>query len=224
MNTLITPPEINGCTHHLLGEDLILLPQKAIYWPSKKYLILSDLHFGKATHFRKHGIAVPSEVALQNFDTLSQLLKTTQATEIFLLGDLFHSTHNSEWEQFKTWRNDFPLLTFHLVMGNHDILNGKEYAALNLKVHPTTYIVAPFIFTHKPMYTASPLGYNIAGHIHPSVQIRGSGKQKIKLNCFYFSKNYAVLPAFGSFTGSCCIETSKGDDVFLVLDNSVVKM
>lgn len=224
MDNLITPPEINGCTHHLLGEDLIMLPQKAIYWPAKKYLILSDLHFGKAAHFRKHGLAVPSEVALENFNTLSALIETTQATAIFFLGDLFHSTHNSEWEEFKAWRKKFPLLIFHLVMGNHDILHKKEYEDLNLIVHPTSYVVAPFVFSHKPMYTASPLGYNIAGHIHPSVQIKGNGRQKLKINCFYFTNHYALLPAFGSFTGSCCLEIKGGDHVFLVLKNSVVKM
>jgi len=44
---------------NLLNQDLLLLPQKAIYWQQQKALIVADVHFGKVGHFRKAGIAVP---------------------------------------------------------------------------------------------------------------------------------------------------------------------
>lgn len=35
------------------NQDFLLLQEKAIWWSATKTLILSDLHFGKAAHFRK---------------------------------------------------------------------------------------------------------------------------------------------------------------------------
>ena len=218
------PPTSLGYTHFLKGEKLTLLHHKAIYWQAQNCLILSDLHFGKATHFRKHGIAVPNQVAKQNLNNLSELLEYTQATKVLLLGDLFHSSHNVEWEQFKLWRSNYAHVQMHLVMGNHDILLKEDYEDLDLIIHSTTLTIAPFVFSHKPLMKPSTLGYNIAGHIHPAVKIHGNGRQSLKLNCFYFSPHYALLPAFGNFTGTCCLETKEEDDVFLILKNKVVRM
>ena len=32
----------------LAGEELWLLPEKAIYWPAQQALLIADVHFGKA--------------------------------------------------------------------------------------------------------------------------------------------------------------------------------
>jgi metallophosphoesterase superfamily enzyme len=56
------------------GELLSLLPEKAIYWKSRKALLIADLHLGKAGHFRKHGIAVPGRVEQNNLCRLSGLI------------------------------------------------------------------------------------------------------------------------------------------------------
>ena len=47
-----------GLDFNFLGQDLVLLPQKAIYWKQEKTLIAADVHMGKVGHFRKAGIAV----------------------------------------------------------------------------------------------------------------------------------------------------------------------
>jgi len=41
------------------GEHLLLLPQKAVYWPRASLLAIADIHFGKAAAFRSYGIPVP---------------------------------------------------------------------------------------------------------------------------------------------------------------------
>ncbi len=47
-----------GLDFNFLDQDLILLPQKAIYWKQQKALIAADVDLGKVGHFRKAGIAV----------------------------------------------------------------------------------------------------------------------------------------------------------------------
>ena len=52
-----------GLDFNLLEQDLLLLPEKAIYWKQQKALIAADVHLGKVGHFRKAGIAVPQQLA-----------------------------------------------------------------------------------------------------------------------------------------------------------------
>ena len=35
-------------TIQVAGETLLLLPEKAVYWPDQRMLIVADIHFGKA--------------------------------------------------------------------------------------------------------------------------------------------------------------------------------
>ena len=78
------------------GHEFHLLPQKAIFWKNKNTLLISDLHLGKITHFRKAGIAIPTEALLRNFNILEFLIREYKPQRIILLGDLFHSAFNSE--------------------------------------------------------------------------------------------------------------------------------
>jgi hypothetical protein len=44
------------------------------------------------------------------------------------------------------------------------------------------------------------------------------------LSCFYFGESAAVLPAFGKFTGKCCLKADINDTVFGILEKTVVKI
>jgi metallophosphoesterase superfamily enzyme len=66
--------------------------------------------------------------------------------------------------------------------------------------------------------------YNVAGHIHPGVLLRGSGKQAVTLPCFHFSRQQAILPAFGSFTGLARIHPKKEDRIFVIVDETVMEV
>jgi len=47
-----------ACVTTVRGEELLLLPQRALWWPAQKTLLVADLHFGKAATLRAHGIPV----------------------------------------------------------------------------------------------------------------------------------------------------------------------
>jgi DNA ligase-associated metallophosphoesterase len=60
-------------------------------------------------------------------------------------------------------------------------------------------------------------GYYFSGHIHPGIRIRGMGRQHLQFPCFYFGGEYAVLPAFGRWTGTVSIDPAPEDNVFAIL-------
>ena len=82
------------------GESLTLLADGAVWWEAKQTLWLSDLHLGKAAHFRKHGVPIGSEPTLETVHRLREQIKGFGPSRILLLGDLFHSDINREWEPF----------------------------------------------------------------------------------------------------------------------------
>jgi uncharacterized protein len=50
------------------------------------------------------------------------------------------------------------------------------------------------------------------------------GKQSLKFNCFYWSKKFMLLPAFGRFTGNFLVEPTKSDIVFAIVNDAVMRL
>ena len=206
------------------GEKLTLLPEKVIHWQRTSSLFIADLHLGKTSHFRKEGVGIPDSLIHEDYKKLYDVLRKYPAKNIFLLGDLFHSEHNSEWTFVKELIQSHLNKTFHLIMGNHDILDFSHYEKAGLVIHKEELFLPPFRLTHEPPEMVSDEHYILCGHIHPGVSIRGKGRQYFRLPCFYFSKDYAILPAFGTFTGLKTIKRSEEDCAYAILNNSVIQL
>jgi uncharacterized protein len=211
--------------HIILDNTFLLSANRTIFWEEEKALILSDLHLGKSGHFRKAGIAIPQTVLQEDLFRLLTEIQFYKPQKLIIVGDLFHSRANKEHELFARWRKDLPQLEINLVMGNHDILDNDWYKDVDIILHQQKMIVGNFIFVHdeKDIEIAEEK-YCFSGHVHPSILMQGLARQHIKLPCFYFTKKYAVLPAFGKFTGTFSITPKKGDAVYGLVKNTVVKL
>lgn len=212
--------ELIGAEHHLhfKGQELILIAEKAMVWVEEGALILSDLHLGKAGHFRKNGIPVPRQVHLSDLQRINDLISRFTPQKILFLGDLFHSDGNEEWLDFVAWSNHHKAIDQILIEGNHDILDANAYQQASMLLLDQ-YTSGPFSFTHE---TTNVKGYNISGHVHPCVRFRGLARQGVSVPCFYFGVDFALLPAFGEFTGNHPVRPKKGDQVFGVGEGQLI--
>src|ERR1700759_1811005 len=164
--------------YQLLNQNLLLLPQKAIYWQQEKALIAADVHLGKVGHFRKAGIAVPLNMEQSDLAALSDLIHEYKPDKLIFLGDLFHSDMNNDWDWFTLWRSQFPKLEIILVRGNHDIIDDNHYLELNIQLHEHL-LIGPFLMLHHPLAETklnNAEGYVFCGHIHPGVRLVGRGR------------------------------------------------
>ena len=207
--------------YKLRGETLRLLSEKAIYWPKEKCLLVSDVHQGKIQHFRKFGLGVPNEAAKSNIHRLSQIFDSYEISKVIFLGDLFHSSLNSEWQSFSKFRKGYKNIEFDLVMGNHDILDEHSFSQAIDNILPEGTCLGPFALFHHPSDKEG--YYGLCGHIHPSLKIVNHSKQSVRVPCFYFGESFAILPAFGSFTGTHSIQAKKNDDIFLIVEDEVIQ-
>jgi DNA ligase-associated metallophosphoesterase len=207
------------------GNNFLLDAGRSIFWEEEKILILSDLHLGKAGHFRKAGIGIPQTIFREDMQRLVSQLQYYKPVKLLVVGDLFHSTENKEHELFVKWRKNFPAVSVQLVKGNHDILEEKWYRQAGIDVQTGVLNIGGFLFTHDIQGVQSQEDvYCFSGHIHPGIRMTGIGRQSLQLPCFYFGKNYAVLPAFGKFTGTFPVKPVKGDVVFALAENKIIRI
>ncbi|HVY74913.1 MAG TPA: ligase-associated DNA damage response endonuclease PdeM [Puia sp.] len=218
--------------HKIFDQHCWLSSDRTLYWEEERSLILSDLHFGKTGHFRKSGIAVPQAVYKEDLQRLVVQIQHFQPRQLIIVGDMFHSRANKELELFLKWRNDLSGLEMQLVRGNHDVLDELWYRGAGIQLSRTTFSLNRFHFIHDITElpekaageTRTGSTYFFSGHIHPAVRLQGLGKQSLCFPCFYFGKEYAVLPAFSRFTGVATINPSQEEQVFAIVNNSVVRL
>jgi len=218
----------NPVPYIVRGNTFWISPERCLFWEEKNTLILADLHLGKTGHFRKSGIAIPQHIYKADLQRLMAQLYLFKVDRLIIAGDLTHSTANKELDLFLKWRRDFSLLHIDLVKGNHDILDDDWYSEANIAVSTWKLAEPPFLFLHdlkaeKKLTEDEKDLYRFTGHVHPGITIKGSGKQALHSPCFYFTKEYCVLPAFSHFTGTFTVKPGKGETAFAIVDNSIMK-
>lgn len=198
-----------------------LLPEKAAFLFPSSTLLIADPHFGKATHFRKAGIPIPEQIFLKDLNVLEQLIFRKQPKNLIILGDFFHSDHNAEWEEFLKWKQKFSFVNWKIVAGNHDRKMLPRLMQNDLVFTEDQSSLEGISFKHEPDYSGKP---TICGHIHPGFTLKGPGRQKISLPCFYLHQSCLVLPAFGAFTGLAPVKLMSGDRVFIINSDQVIEI
>ncbi|MEY3052776.1 MAG: hypothetical protein RLY31_2561 [Bacteroidota bacterium] len=206
------------------GEHLLLHPDRALYWPVRQTLLLSDLHIGKSGHFRKAGIPIPAQVQADDLDRLSGLIRDFLPRRVAIVGDLFHAGINQDMEQFRTWRMQLPALSFVLVRGNHDRLSEATYRDLGIDLVCEQLSEGPFDLVHQPVPRTSVARHTISGHLHPGVAVRTRDRQTLRLPCFWLSGYCLTLPAFSRFTGLYLVEPGPADQVFAIAEDTILPL
>ena len=210
-------------------QHLWLSPERVVFWEDEKALILSDSHFGKTGHFRKAGVPVPQNIFLEDLQRLFNLLQFYKPDQLIVVGDLFHSRSNKEHLLFEKWRNDFEQLEILLVIGNHDVLHHDWYKQVKINVYgdePLRIKELAFVhdYAHIEKFPQHADAYFFTGHLHPGIHFRGKSRQSLSFPCFYFSKQFAILPAFSKFSGLALINKNKTDNVFAIINDELVEV
>lgn len=167
----------------------------ALFWPERRLLCLSDLHFGKAERIARRGGALLPPYDTR--DTLARLdaeIAALDPATVVCLGDSFDdlTAGGSLPGDERLWLARLMAgRDWVWIEGNHDPgpleLGGRHLAAL---------AVGPLVFRH----IATAERGEISGHYHPKAALSLKG-HSIARPCFLIDAARAILPAFGSFTG-----------------------
>lgn len=178
-------------------EKLLLDAAGAIFWPAVRALIVSDLHFEKASFLSRFGSVLPRYDTRATLSRIADLIVRYQPSQVICLGDSFHDTKAfarldaadrtvlfGMIEQIPQW---------YWVLGNHD-----PFISLDLPgTQHTNLLLNDILFSHEPEITHY---RQIIGHFHPKLSMRLQG-HRVSGPAFLHDEQLLIMPAFGSFTG-----------------------
>ena len=201
----------------LAGETVLLLAERALFWPRARTLFVADVHLGKAAAFRAGGVAIPRGATAYDLARLDALIERTDASRLVVLGDFLHAAAGRVpglHAAFMRWRAAHAALSITLVRGNHDLRAGDPQPAWDIEVVPDPHPLAPFVLCHEP---ATPrAGHALCGHVHPGVRIAGGAHESVRLPCFVLGRQCTLLPAFGRLTGLAIVAPKRGETVVAI--------
>jgi len=111
-----------------------------------------------------------------------------------------------------------------LIPGNHDRGGMSALRRCGWQIAEEVMEYHGVEMTHTPDLTRPNSLLSIAGHLHPSVRIPLSPREKARLRCFWLHASQLVLPAFGGWTGTKPISPASGDRVFACTDHEVIEL
>jgi len=184
------------------GHELMALAQGALFWPSRRALLLADLHLEKGSWFARLGQMLPPYDSIATLADLTALTVSTGAEEIWCLGDSFHDRFGCERLPERA-REMLTALTgatrWTWITGNHDfgfldhcggrIVEEAEVDGLLLRHEADPAESRP----------------ELSGHFHPKLRIRQRGRQ-VSRRCFVATERKLILPAFGALTGGLDVD------------------
>jgi uncharacterized protein len=217
----------------LFGCRLQLLDDRALYLPTERALLVSDVHLGKAETFQSLGIPISNQINQENVSRLRSLCTQTQAEKLYILGDLFHSKQSlvpsvlEGWADFlqtslQTLSDEACLAEVCLIVGNHDRRLVASLPAWPMTCQLETISLGPFLLSHEPVMDHD-AALNICGHIHPVVVLR-SRTDKLRLPCFWLERRQKrlTLPSFGEFTGGHEVNLTAGDCAYVACEGEAI--
>ncbi len=201
------------------GHPMLALADRALFWPARARLILSDLHLGKADTFRRHGMALPAGGTTLDLERLSAMAAATGAREVWILGDFLHgSIAPQSWrQQWQAWRDAHSTLDIGVLTGNHDA--ALRDASLAVAMLGPAVDEAGLAFRHAPQTV--PFHHVVCGHVHPVRRLPPlAGRWPI----FWLRPDQTVLPAFSMFTGGYEIDVADRDGFVACVKSEVVAL
>jgi len=179
------------------GEALFATLDGALYWPARRTLIVSDLHFEKGSAYAATGQFLPPYDTRATLRRLAGLIDRFAPHAVISLGDAFHDAG----AETRMDRADAALLgemteaaRWIWVLGNHDPAPPRRFAGAAVD----RLQMGALSFVHEPAGGAA--AGEIAGHLHPCARV-AAGQRSIRRRCFASDGARLVMPAFGAYAG-----------------------
>jgi uncharacterized protein len=180
---------------HFGGHDWQLLPERALFWPARRALIVADLHFEKASWFARTGQYLPPFDTLETLARLQALAAKVDARELWCLGDNFHDNAGPDRlppDAMRLLADLSAQLRLTWITGNHD--DGARFSGGSLvEAH-----VDGVMLRHEAL--PGEVRPELSGHFHPKMRVVTAART-IARPCFVHATNRLILPAFGALTG-----------------------
>lgn len=177
------------------GTTFLALPERALWWPERRALIVADLHLEKGSALARTGQMLPPYDSIDTLTRLHRLAAEWDAATIYAVGDSFHDAAARRRlsppaaAALEALESDVRCVW---IEGNHD--RRDPDGMLSHVTHGRVML------THEPVRAADAGLAQIVGHFHPKYMVAAQGHRVVR-PCFLVSEALMILPAFGAYTG-----------------------
>lgn len=204
---------------HFCGHAFDLVAERALVHTESKTVFVTDPHWGKESTFQHEGIPLPDGALEADLARLAEILRNTQATRLWILGDLIHAPIGLSPKVIQTlskWRASVPI-PISAIHGNHD----PEYwpAEWHISDAGKEAFFCDIKLVHNPN-DARADEPTLCGHFHPQYSARHF-RRSWKLPCLYVRDKLAILPAFTHFSGKGLLPVDPHPDLYLLSPASI---
>ncbi len=193
------------------GVEIMLDLSGAMFIPDGEILVVSDLHFEKASSYGRSRQFLPPYDTKVTLAALEAAVRDYAPKTVICLGDSFHDPFCAERlqpadiERFASMAKE---CSWVWVEGNHDpeiphMLDGDRVREL---------CIGPLTLRHLPQKGAAGEG-EIAGHLHPAGRIFRRGRS-VRRACFATDGKRLIMPAFGALTGGLSLSHAAFEGLF----------
>lgn len=197
MSALAAQPQISaGLDLRVAGARLRALTCGGLWWEDEGVLVVSDLHFEKASSYAARGQMLPPYDTRATLARVQRQVAALSPRMIISLGDSFHdrrARHRMAADDVAAIRSLTAACDWVWVEGNHDPappedMGGRAAAEL---------VIGPLVFRHIPTGAEG----EVAGHLHPCARVVGRSGRTVRARCFATDGDRLVMPAYGALTG-----------------------
>ncbi|MFV3127944.1 ligase-associated DNA damage response endonuclease PdeM [Niveispirillum sp. KHB5.9] len=184
----------------LNGATLKADPAGALFWPTRGWLLVADLHLEKGSAFARHGQFLPPYDTAATLARLEALCAAWKPTRVICLGDSFHDRDAAGRVSDADGRHIAALTAAHdwvWIAGNHDPAPPPGWGGT---VVPDELREGPLVLRHEAATSPTQAAGEISGHYHPKAATVVRGKW-ISARCFAGDGRRMILPAFGAYAG-----------------------
>lgn len=179
-------------------ETLVMLPERALFWPRTRTLFIADPHLPRG-----------------DLGQLTRAVVQSGAEKLIILGDLLHATPTpAVIDTVKDWRQRHESLAVYLLRGERDRALGDLLAAWHMTGLDGPTNGPYFVLNHDPI--TPKVGFALTGALHPVTEVAGQ-----QVPCFWLGARRAVLPAFADGSGTA-VQAEPGDRLFAITAGGLV--
>lgn len=186
---------------HFAGHDFLVAGGKALFWPTRRALIVADLHLEKASWFAARGQMLPPHDSMATLSALADLVAETGAAEVWCLGDNFHDSDGAARlpdDARATLLRLTDALDWVWITGNHDAALAETLAeTVGGRVVEEADVDGLMLRHHAARADLRP---ELSGHFHPKYSSVARGR-RVTRPCFVEGATKLILPSFGALTG-----------------------
>ena len=184
------------------GEEMVLTPSRALYWPREQALLVADLHLEKGSFYASKGQMIPPYDSRETLSRLADAIRETGARRVYSLGDSFHdSAGEDRLEPHAAGMLDALTrsLEWIWITGNHDEeLQGARGGSIAEELE-----ISGILLRHEAIVGET--RPELSGHFHPKMRVR-IRERSISRPCAVIARDdegtdRMILPAFGAYTG-----------------------